>query len=164
MKLNIKSLAIELLIGALILFIFANIISYLRKYELPSTQFPKLHVTLLDGSSYQAKEGKALVVHFWETWCTTCKLEASNIEAISKEYEVLTIAVNSGNNAQIKAYMADKDLSFHVVNDSEGELAKQFHVEAYPTTFIYNAQRELQFWEVGYTSTAGLLTRVKLSQ
>lgn len=60
--------------------------------------------------------------------------------------------------------MADKDLSFHVVNDSEGVLAKQFHVEAYPTTFIYNAKGELQFTEVGYTSTAGLLARIKLSQ
>jgi len=164
MKWNIKSLVKELFIGALLLFIFTNIISYLRKPELPSTQLPELHVRLLDGSSYQAKEGKALVMHFWATWCPTCKLEASNIEAVSKEYEVLTIAVNSGNNAQIKAYMADKDLSFHVVNDSEGVLAKQFHVEAYPSTFIYNAQGELQFTEVGYTSTAGLLARMKLSQ
>ncbi len=164
MKWNIKSFVKELLIGALLLFIFTNIISYLRKPELSSTQLPKLHVTLLDGSSYQSRKGKALVVHFWATWCPACKLEASNIEAISKEYEVLTIAVNSGNDAQIKAYMANKGLSFHVVNDSHGVLAKQFHVEAYPTTFIYNAQGELQFTEVGYTSTAGLLARVKLAE
>ena len=164
MKSNIKSLAKELFIGALLLFIFTNIISYLRKPELSSTQLPELHVILLDGSSYSPKSGKPLVIHFWATWCPTCKLEASNIEAISKEYEVLTIAVNSGDNAKIKAYMTDKALTFRVVNDSEGVLAKQFHVEAYPTTFIYDAKGELQFSEVGYTSTVGLLARVKLSQ
>ena len=153
-----------MIIGVLLLFIFANIISYLRKPELPSTRLPKLEVVLLDGKEYMPKEGKSLVVHFWATWCPTCKLEASNIESVSKQYEVLTIAVNSGDNAKIEAYMKEKELSFNVVNDAQGVLAKQFHVEAYPTTFIYDAKGELKFTEVGYTSTAGLLARLKMSE
>ncbi len=164
MTFNLKKIVKEILIGAILLFIFTNIISYVRKPELSSTQLPQLQVQLLDGSSYKPEEGKALVLHFWATWCPTCKLEASNIEAISKDYEVLTIAVNSGDNAKIKAYMADKGLTFRVVNDKEGVLAKQFHVEGYPTTFIYDAKGELKFSEVGYTSTVGLLARLKLSQ
>jgi len=60
--------------------------------------------------------------------------------------------------------MKEKELSFNVVNDAQGVLAKQFHVEAYPTTFIYDAKGELKFTEVGYTSTAGLLARLKMSE
>ena len=164
MKWNIKSIIKEIAIGAILLFIFTNIISYIRKPELSSTQLPQLKTELLDGSHYSPKKGKALVVHFWATWCPTCKLEASNIESVSKQYEVLTIAVNSGDNAKIKAYMSQRNLSFRVVNDSDGKWAKQFKVEAYPTTFIYDASGELKFTEVGYTSTAGLLARVKLSE
>jgi len=160
-KWNIKSIIKEIVIGAILLFIFTNIISYIRKPELSSTQLPQLKVKLLDGSYYSPKKGKALVVHFWATWCPTCKLEASNIEAISKKYDVLSIAVNSGDNAKIKAYMTQRDLSFKVVNDSDGKLATQFNVEAYPTTFIYDARGELKFTEVGYTSTIGLFARMK---
>lgn len=152
----------EILIAMLLLFIFTNIISYVRKPSLSSTQLPRLEVRLLDGSSYSLQKGKPLLLHFWATWCPTCKLEASNIEHISKTYKVLSIAVNSGEKAKVEAYMKERDLHFNVVNDAEGRLAKQFHVTAFPTTFIYDAKGELRFSEVGYTSTAGLLARLHL--
>jgi thiol-disulfide isomerase/thioredoxin len=161
-KQNYKKILKEIVIGAALLFIFTNIISYIRKPELSSTHLPQLKVQLLNGDNYSPKKGKPLVVHFWATWCPTCKLEASNIEAVSEEYEVLTIAVNSGDNIKIKTYMNERDLSFKVLNDSEGEWARLFNVEAYPTTFIYDASGELKFTEVGYTSTVGLLGRLKL--
>jgi len=161
-KWNVKVIVKEILIGAVLLFIFTNIISYLRKPELSSTSLPQLSVKLLDGSDYSIKKGKPLMVHFWATWCPTCKLEAGNIETLSKKYEVLSVAVNSGDKAKIQSYMQSRDLSFKVVNDPEGTLAKQFHVEAYPTTFIYDANGELKFTEVGYTTTAGLLARMQM--
>jgi len=163
-KQNYKKVLKEIVIGVVLLFIFTNIISYLRKPELSSTHVPALNVELINGTSYIPQEGKPLVIHFWATWCPTCKLEASNIERLSQSYEVLTIAVNSGDNAKINAYMKQRDLHFRVVNDSDGTFAKKFNVEAYPTTFIYDASGELKFTEVGYTSTAGLLARVKMSE
>jgi len=162
MKWNLKSFIKEILIGIILLFILTNIMSYLRKPELHSTQLPQIEVALSDGSTYSAKEGKPLLIHFWATWCPTCKLEASNIESVSKEYEVLSIAVNSGDNAKIQAYMKSNDLTFRVVNDEEGTWARQFNVEAYPTTFIYDENRVLKFTEVGYTSTVGLFARIKM--
>ena len=163
-KWKVKSLVKELIIGALLLFILTNIISYIRKPELPYTQVPELEVELLDGTTYKVDKGKPLVLHFWATWCPTCKLEAANIQSVSHDYEVLSIAVNSGDKATIKTYMHDRDLTFRVVNDLDGQWAEKFNVEAYPTTFIYNASGELQFTEVGYTTTAGLLARLKLAE
>lgn len=161
-KWNLKSIAKEVLIAGVIVFILSNIISYIRSPELASTQLPQIEVQLLNGSEYSVKEGKPLVLHFWATWCPTCKLEASNIEALSKDYEVLSIAVNSGTDAALNSYMKEKNLTFNVVNDSEGTWASDFKVEAYPTTFIYDAKGKLRFTEVGYTTTAGLLARLKL--
>jgi len=152
----------ELLIGAMLIFILSNIISYVRKPNLPTNTLPTLNVTLLDGSNYTQKKAKPLVLHFWATWCSTCKLEASNIEHISSQYEVLSIAVNSGTDAEIKQYMNENDLTFNVLNDTEGRWAKRFKVEAFPTTFIYDAKGVLSFTEVGYTTTAGLLARLKM--
>jgi len=152
----------ELLIGAVLILIVSNIISYVRKPDLASNNLPTLNVTLLDGSNYTQKKAKPLVLHFWATWCPTCKLEASNIEHISSDYEVLSIAVNSGSDAEIKRYMKDNELTFRVVNDFDGRWAKRFKVEAFPTTFIYDAKGVLLFTEVGYTTTAGLLARLKM--
>jgi len=161
-KWNIKSIIKELIIGAVILFILSNIISYVRKPDLSSTQLPQAEVTLLDTSSYTLKKGKPIVIHFWATWCKVCKLEAQNIETLSKQYEVLTIAVNSGENAKIKAYLKERGLTFKVLNDVDGSWAKQFKVEVFPTTFIYDGSGELKFTEVGYTTTAGLLARLAI--
>ncbi len=161
-KWNFKSILKEIVIGAVLLFILSNIMSYIRKPELDSTQLPKIEAQLMDGSIFRVQNGKPLVIHFWATWCPTCRLEASNIESISKKYEVLTIAVNSGDNAEIEAYLKSKELTFRVLNDTNGKWAKQFKVEAYPTTFIYDSKGELKFTEVGYTTTAGLLARLKL--
>ena len=162
MKWKFKSIIKELIIGAAILFILSNIISYMRKPDLNSTQLPQAEVTLLDTSSYTLKKGKPVVIHFWATWCKVCKLEAQNIETLSKQYEVLTIAVNSGDNANVQAYLKERGLTFKVLNDVEGTWAKQFKVEVFPTTFIYDGAGELRFTEVGYTTTAGLLARMAI--
>ena len=160
-KWKLRSTLKEILIAVVLLFILTNIISYIRKPELGSTQLPKIEAQLLDGSTFKLEEGKPLVLHYWAVWCPTCELEAANIERISKEYQVLTIAVNSGSDEKVKAYMQKNALSFKVVNDTDGIWAKQFKVEAYPTTFIYDGKGELRFTEVGYTTTAGLLARLE---
>lgn len=163
-KVKLKMIAKELLIGMALIFLFSTVISYLRKPTLDSTQLPEQTVTLIEGSEYKIEKGKPLLVHFWATWCPTCKLEASNIESVSKDYHVLSIAVNSGTDNTLRAYMNEKGLVFRVLNDTHGKWAKTFKVEAYPTSFIYNSAGELSFTEVGYTTTAGLLARLKMAE
>ena len=163
-KWNIKSILIEIVKVLVLLFILSNIMSYMRQPELDSTQLPEINAQLLDGNSFIVEEGKPLVVHFWATWCPTCKVEAPNIESVSKKYNVLTIAVSSGSDEKLKAYMQEHEFTFKVLNDVDGMWAKQFKVEAYPTTFIYDAKGELLFSDVGYTTTVGLLGRLKLAE
>ena len=158
---NIKSTLKEISIALILLFILSNIISYIRQPELGSTQLPQIEVQLVDGSTFQVEKGKPLIIHFWATSCPACKLEAPNIETVSKEYEVLSIAVNSGSDEKVKAYMQEHALSFKVLNDVDGAWATEFKIEVYPTTFIYDAKGELRFTEVGYTTTAGLLARLE---
>ena len=157
-----KKIAKEITIGVLILFVASNVISYLRKPDLSSDMLPVIEVKLLDGSSYTVPKEKPLIIHFWGTWCPVCKVEASNIQTLSEKYDVLTIAVNSGDNKKIKAYMTEHELNFKVLNDREGKWAQQFDVEVFPTTFIYDTKGNLRFSEVGYTTTAGLLARMAI--
>jgi len=152
----------EIVLWIIFVIIVSNIISYVRKPDIHFSQFPFSTVALLDGSTYQIQKDKPLLIHFWATWCPVCKLEADNIERLSKKYNVLTIAVNSGNNEKIRKYLKQKGLTFRVLNDPKGMWAQTFNVKVFPTTFIYNSGGKLKFTEVGYTSTAGLLARMAL--
>lgn len=164
MRLNVKKLLKEIVIFAVILFVISNVLSYLRSPELQSNDLPQIEEALIDGTFFKSREleGKPLVVHFWATWCPTCKAEASNIQTISEEYEVLSIAVNSGSDDALKKYMTENGYQFRVLNDTQGKWAGIFHVEAFPTTFIFDSKGKLSFTEVGYTTTLGFIGRLRV--
>lgn len=140
--------------------VLANIISLYRSMDINKEPLKALDVELIDGSIYSLDKSKPLLIHFWATWCPTCKLEAANIERISKHYEVLTIAVSSGTNEELQSYLNERELCLRVLNDKDKYFAKTFAIGAYPTTLIYDKEQKLLFSEVGYTSTFGLWLRM----
>src|SRR5574344_235999 len=152
---------LKTLIKYTILFIVVlNLVSYFKSLDLNKNMLDIKTFTLLDGSNYIVKNDKPLLVNFWATWCPICALEEQNIENLSKDFEVITIATQSGSNEEIEKYLKDKNLSFKVVNDKYGLLSTEFNVKAFPTTFIYDKNKNLKFTEVGYTSTFGLKLRL----
>ena len=162
MKDKIKKYLKEGLIFILMLIIALNAISYYNSLDLNKEKLTIQSFKLLDDSLYIVPNDKPVLIHFWATWCPTCKLEASNIEKISKDYEVITIAVQSGTKEEIEKYLDENKLSFKVVNDKDGYYSQMFNIKAFPTTFIYDKNKNLKFSEVGYTSTAGLYSRMML--
>ena len=160
MKDKIKKYLKEIVTFFIFITILANIISIYKSSDLNKEALQNINVTLLDAKKYSYPKDKPILIHFWATWCPTCKLEASNIQTISESFEVLTIAVSSGDDSEVKKYMHEHDLDYKVYNDTSGFFAKEFKIAAYPTTFIYDKNRELVFSEVGFTSTWGLWLRM----
>jgi thiol-disulfide isomerase/thioredoxin len=150
----------EIILFIVIMTIFANIISLYKSGDLNKTPLKLINITLINNQPYQLEKGKPILLHFWATWCPTCKLEASNIQTLSEHFEVLTIAVKSGSNAELKKYLQENDFTYNVVNDSSGFISSEFNIGAFPTTFIYDKEKNLVFSEVGYTSTFGLWLRM----
>ena len=159
---RVKKLLKEGVLLLLLVFIFSNIISWLRAPELESNTLTLTKAKLIDGTVWKYEKGAPLVLHFWGTWCPVCRTEAANIDAVSKAYNVVTIAVNSGDNAAVAHYLKKHSLNFKVINDPQGKLAKRFKVTVFPTTFIFDADGGLKFTEAGYMTTAGLHVRLKL--
>ena len=164
-KWNIKKILKEIISTVIIFFLISMVLNYIRKPDIKENIYDyKLvdtHGHRIDFSSYK---GKPLIVHFWATWCPTCKLEASNIDELSKEYNVVSIAVTSGSDEVINGFMEKHELSYKVVSDAEGSLAKKFNIQGYPTTLIYTKKGKLKFAEVGYSTTIGLKARLHLSK
>ena len=165
MKLNkekLKHYAKEIITTLVMIFLIANIISFFRSPDLTDKNLPELNTILTNQELFSTEDykGKPVLIHFWATWCPMCKLEAPNIQSISEDYTVITIAVKSGSDRKINSFLEMRDLNYRVINDEEGILASQFKVPAYPTTFIYNKEGKLSFSEVGYTSTWSLYLRM----
>jgi thiol-disulfide isomerase/thioredoxin len=163
-KWTFKSVAKEVISTLVLLFVISMVINYIRKPDVNEDIY-RLELTDIKGQTLKMYEyeKEPLVVHFWATWCPTCKFEASNIEKISENYQVISVAVNSGSNEEISNYMKEKGLNYTVINDKSGALAKKFGIEAYPTTLIYDRKGKLKFTEVGYSTTLGLKARLELS-
>ena len=160
MRKKIIHYAKEFLLFVIILTIAMNIMSLYKSTSLNNTYIDLNATKLLNNQLYTHNKDKPILVHIWATWCPTCKLESENINILAKHYEVITIAVNSGSDNDIKDYMLENQLNYKVINDRSGYLAKQFNISVYPSTFIYDKDRALVFSEVGYTSTIGLFLRM----
>jgi len=164
MKNTIKKYLKESIIFVVLVTLILNGVSYYRSLDLNTDKLDIQTFKLLDNKTYKVKNDKPILVHFWATWCPTCKFESPNVETISKDYEVITIAVESGSKKNIQNYLDEHELTFNVVNDKDGYFARKFNIQVYPTTLIYDKDKFLKFSEVGYTSTAGLYSRMMLSK
>ena len=157
---RIKHYLKEIILFIVVMTIFANIISIYKSSDLNHKSLKLNSVTLLNNELYTFKDNKPILIHFWAIWCPTCKLEASNIEHISKYFNVITIAVNSGSSTEINKYLQENNFTFKVVNDEDSAYSSEFKISVFPTTFIYDKNKDLVFSEVGYTSTIGLYFRM----
>lgn len=162
-KWTVKRVLQEIFITLILFFIISQVMNFIRKPDI-KTNIYAYNLTDIKNEAIEFNDyiDEPLIVHFWGTWCPTCKLEASNIETLSNKYKVISIAVNSGSDEELNKYMEEHHLDYPVINDMKGALAQKFNIGVYPTTLIYNAKGELKFTEVGYSTTLGLQARIEL--
>lgn len=125
---------------------------------------PNINAVMLNGENFELYQNenqeRPILVHFWATWCPVCKLEQSNIENISKDHPVITIAMQSGNDDELKHFMKDENLSFNVINDDNSKWSRSYRIKGVPVSFIVNKENKIEFIEVGYTTELGLRMRL----
>jgi len=141
----------EIIKSVVIVTVVLNAYSFYRSQDLNMEKLPLQNISIND---------KPIMIHFWATWCPVCKIEAPNIQRVSKDHNVITIASQSGTDEEIKEYLKENDVDFEFINDYDNSYAEQFNITVFPTTLIYDKDKNLVFSEVGYTSTLGLYLRM----
>lgn len=124
---------------------------------------PDFSATTLTGQHLQLSDfqGEAVLIHFWATWCPICEFSRDGIEGVAKDYKVISVATQSGDDADLLAYAQEHDMNpALIVNDADGALFTLFGARAVPADFIVNAQGEVAFVEVGLSSSWGIRARL----
>ena len=151
MKEKLNKYLKEIVLFTLVMVVFSNGLSLYRSLDLSKEPL---------ALNYAIDKDKPVLVHFWAVWCPICKIEAPNIQTMSENFEVITIAVKSGSDEEIQEYLNNQNLDFKFINDEDGYLAQKYGISVYPTTIIYDKNRDVVFSDVGYTSTWGLWLRM----
>ncbi|MCB1866188.1 MAG: protein disulfide oxidoreductase [Chromatiales bacterium] len=129
---------------------------------------PALGGRMLDGSSValsgEAPPGRVVLVHFWASWCPICRLELDSIDALARDYEVISVAMQSGDAAEVGAYLREQGAAFPVLLDESGALGERWGVRGVPMSFVIDADGRMRFVERGYVTGAGLRLRMWLAE
>jgi thiol-disulfide isomerase/thioredoxin len=142
--------------------------------DIPTGPAPELLFTLLspDGApsestltQWRAKfPGQPIAIHVWAEWCAICKLEESNVQRLSVDHPVLSIAMQSGPPRAVSQVLRKRQLPWATAVDADGTLAQALGVKAVPTFLVVNANGQMQGASVGYTSELGMRWRLWMAK
>jgi len=144
-------------------FIFAG--QFLASSGVVSGKPPMIERPTLNGTAAMPLIAKGpAMIYFWAEWCGICRSIQNNVSAVLHDYPAVTVAVRSGDDQAVIAYMNAKQLTWPTVNDSDGGIAQAYGVNTVPALLFVNASGDIVFSSVGYTSEWGLRFRLWLTQ
>jgi peroxiredoxin len=111
-------------------------------FPAPNVAFPGLDGRTVDLKDYR---GKVVFLNIWATWCPTCREEMPSMEKLYRElkgeaFEILAVSVDTSGAKTVAPFMKAHKLSFPVLLDPEGAIAKPYGVTGVPESFIINKE------------------------
>ncbi|HIF9057454.1 TPA: protein disulfide oxidoreductase [Photobacterium damselae] len=155
----------ELILMIVLLTIISIGLDLWRSQQIPKGQEPILNVIDINGEQINLAKlsaDKPIIVYFWATWCSACKITSPSVNWLAQDYPTISIAIRSKDNETLKAYMKYHDYDFKVINDLNGWISKQWGISATPTIMVIK-QGKIVSITTGVTSPVGIWLRYHLA-
>ena len=134
--------------------------------NLPSGPLPALPLELASGERLSLEQwrsrhpGQATALYVWAQWCPICRVQEPTITGLQQDHPVLTVAMQSGQTAQVARLLQERRLPWTTAVDPDGNIAGALDVHAVPTILVMDAQGNVTGSSVGYTSAWGMRLRL----
>ncbi len=129
---------------------------------------PAVALKSLDGADLQfpaAYQGQVVLIHFWADWCALCRGELRESEPLYQRYRERGLAVLAINIQQpretVQAYLSGLDISYPVLLDGDGAMARRYGVSALPLVYLLDRRGRLHTRMLGGASPDQLEQIVK---
>ena len=133
------------------------------------TDIEKYSFTLKDnkGNDVTLSEykGKTVVLNFFATWCTYCKMELPSLEEINSTRDDIVIFLvatpdigNEGSKEYIESFMEENGYSMTVLYDETGEVVSKYNVSGLPTSFFFKPDGSVLGYVPGYVEESSLIS------
>lgn len=136
---------------------------HLNQMQISATQ-PAF--TTIDGQQiniFKDSYDQTVLVYVWATWCGSCKVVSPMINWLNNQpwlnTKIVTIAMRSGDDRRLHAYLNMKGYDFPVVNDNSNVLTHQWKLSRAPTILIIK-KGKIQATTAGLVTPPGLLARL----
>jgi thiol-disulfide isomerase/thioredoxin len=103
---------------------------------------PDFSVTDLEGNTVSLSDfrGSVVIVHFWATWCTSCRNEMPLLEDFSRTYEprsVYVLAVTSERDEERVRDFFDCLIPYYkVLLDKTSQIRQAYGIRGLPVTLV----------------------------
>jgi len=107
--------------------------------------------------------GQAVLVNLWATWCPPCRAEMPTLEKVHDEYKdqgftILAVNMTYQDDAQaITPFVAEHGLTYPILLDETGEMAKAYQLKSLPSSFFINRDGTINEVVVGGPMAEALL-------
>lgn len=105
-------------------------------------------LTDLSGKRWTLKElkGSVVAVNFWATWCPPCRQEMPDLDALYRRFKdqgFVVLAISDEDAGKVKPYIDHAKVSYPILLDPGGAVARRFEISGIPKTFVYDRDGKL---------------------
>jgi thiol-disulfide isomerase/thioredoxin len=104
--------------------------------------------------------GQVVLIHFWASWCPTCRGEMKTLESLYEKYRgkrVTPCSIGIGEKKETAVpYLKNMTISYPVLLDSGSSTRKPFGIAGIPTYFVLDRESVIRHKILGKADPEGL--------